>query len=387
MKITDFREGYNNKEHLFYAENEERAVELFLLSEFWLLNEQEVVLNEIESIINRLYSAFLLSINVEELGVLIHDSEEIVLRVINASLNERKHQGLVELISYLNTIYGRSIIKNAQPVRVPGDEPAVADAKAVARHKIQSLLDDFMVNEENSELFPELNGRNLIFSGDVVAVASPLTEVDGELVADPEVVPEHLLNLSRITDAGNQVEVQSFKKYLEKLYASGPFQLTYTIANASAMLVRPMTEKGERVEIGQKINETGVEVVIEFEALPQELIDNHFAKLRGVDLADKATLLEGGIDPGINVGLPLLDVNSPFLKFIKAVSVRPLKGMDIQEEAGDDRRVELGQAVQQFDRVSVRVSDLAVDQQLLLFTSLQRWIVNGISPTAPTLVR
>ncbi|MBP9781714.1 hypothetical protein KBC89_03595, partial [Candidatus Woesebacteria bacterium] len=93
------------------------------------------------------------------------------------------------------------------------------------------------------------------------------------------------------------------------------------------------------------------------------------------------------IDPGINVGLPLLDVNSPFLKFIKAVSVRPLKGMDIQEEAGDDRRVELGQAVQQFDRVSVRVSDLAVDQQLLLFTSLQRWIVNGISPTAPTLVR
>ncbi len=387
MKITDFREGYNNKEHLFYAENEERAVELFLLSEFWLLNEQEVVLNEIESIINRLYSAFLLSINVEELGVLIHDSEEIVLRVINASLNERKHQGLVELISYLNTIYGRSIIKNAQPVRVPGDEPAVADAKAVARHKIQSLLDDFMVNEENSELFPELNGRNLIFSGDVVAVASPLTEVDGELVADPEVVPEHLLNLSRITDAGNQVEVQSFKKYLEKLYASGPFQLTYTIANASAMLVRPMTEKGERVEIGQKINDTGVEVVIEFEALPQELIDNHFAKLRGVDLADKATLLEGGIDPGINVGLPLLDVNSPFLKFIKAVSVRPLKGMDIQEEAGDDRRVELGQAVQQFDRVSVRVSDLAVDQQLLLFTSLQRWIVNGISPTAPTLVR
>ncbi len=387
MKITDFREGYNNKEHLFYAENEERAVELFLLSEFWLLNEQEVVLNEIESIINRLYAAFLLSINVEELGVLIHDSEEIVLRVINASLNERKHQGLVELISYLNTIYGRSIIKNAQPVRVPGDEPAVADAKAVARHKIQSLLDDFMVNEENSELFPELNGRNLIFSGDVVAVASPLTEVDGELVADPEVVPEHLLNLSRITDAGNQVEVQSFKKYLEKLYASGPFQLTYTIANASAMLVRPMTEKGERVEIGQKINDTGVEVVIEFEALPQELIDNHFAKLRGVDLADKATLLEGGIDPGINVGLPLLDVNSPFLKFIKAVSVRPLKGMDIQEEVGDDRRVELGQAVQQFDRVSVRVSDLNMDQQLLLFTSLQRWIVNGISPTAPTLVR
>jgi hypothetical protein len=387
MKITDSREGYNNKEHLFYAENEKRAIELFLLSEFWLLNEQEVVLNEIETIINRLYSAFLLSIDVEELSALIHDSEAIVLRVINASLNERKHQGLAELIGYLNTIYGRSIIKNAQPVRVPGEEPAVADAKAVARHKIQSLLDDFLVNEENSELFPELNGRNLIFSGDVVAVASPLTEIDGELVPDPDVVPEHLLNLSRITDAGNQVEVQSFKIYLEKLYASGPFQLTYTIANASAMLVRPMTENGDRVEIGQKINDTGIEVVIEFEALPQELIDNHFAKLRGVDLADKATLVEGGIDPGINVGLPLLDANSPFLKFIRAVSVRPLKGIAIQEEAGDDRRVELGQTVQQFDRVSVRVSDLAVDQQLLLFTSLQRWIVNGISPTAPTLVR
>lgn len=387
MKITDFREGYNNKEHLFYAENEKRAVELFLLSEFWLLNEQEIALNEIETIINRLYSAFLLSIDVEELDSLIHDSEEIVLRVINASLNERKHQGLVELISYLNTIYGRSIIKNAQPVRVPGEEPAVADARAVARHKIQSLLDDFLAHKENSELFPELNGRNLIFSGDVVAIASPLTEIDGELVADPEVVPEHLLNLSRITDAGNQVEVQSFKKYLEKLYASGPFQLTYTIANASAMLVRPMTEKGERVEIGQKINDTGVEVVIEFEALPQELIDNHFAKLLGVDLADKATLLEGGIDPGINVGLPLLDANSPFLKFIRAVSVRPLKGTNIQEEVGDDWRDEVSETIQQFDRVSVRVSDLTVDQQFLLFTSLQRWIVNGISPTAPTLVR
>jgi len=153
------------------------------------------------------------------------------------------------------------------------------------------------------------------------------------------------------------------------------------------MLVRPMTEKGERVEIGQKINDTGVEVVIEFETLPQELIDNHFAKLRGVDLADKATLLEGGIDPGINVGLPLLDANSPFLKFIKAVSVRPLKGIDIQEEVGEDREVEFGQTIKKFDRVSVRVSDLNADQQLLLFTSLQRWIVNGISPTAPTLVR
>lgn len=388
MKITDFREGYNNKEHLFYAENVERAVELFLLSEFWLLNEQEAALNEIETIINRLYSAFLLSIDVEELGALIHDSEEIVLRIINASLNERKHQGLVELISYLNTIYGRSIIKNAQPVRVPGEEPAVADAKAVARHKIQSLLDDFIVNEENSELFPELNGRNLIFSGDVVAIASPLTEIDGELVADPEVIPEHLLNLSRITDAGNQVEVQSFKKYLEKLYASGPFQLTYTIANASAMLIRHVTDEGEKVEIGQKINDTGVEVVIEFETLPRELIDNHFAKLRGVDLADKATLLEGGIDPGINVGLPLLDANSPFLKFIKAVSVRPLKGMNAQvEKSREQPDAELGQTIQQFDRVAVRVSDLDVDQQHLLFTSLQRWIVHGISPSAPMLVR
>ncbi len=388
MKITDTREGNNNKDRLFYAHNETRAIQLFLLSEFWLLNEQEVVLNEIENIINRLYATFLLAIDAEELGDLIQDSEAIVLRVINASLNERKHRGLAELIHYLNTIYGRSVIKNAQPVRVPGEEPAVANARAVARHKIQSLLDDFMVNEENSELFPELNGRNLIFSGDVVAVASPLTEIGGKLVPNPDVVPEHLLNLSRITDAGNQVEVQSFKKYLEKLYASGPFQLTYAIANASAMLVRPMREKGERVEIGQKINDTGVEVVIEFEALPQELIENHFAKLRGVDLADKTTLLEGGIDPGINVGLPLLDANSPFLKFILAVSVRPLKGIDTQnEESREHLDAELGQTIQQFDRVSVRVSDLDLDQQHLLFTSLQRWIVHGISPSAPTLVR
>lgn len=388
MKITDSREGYNNKEHLFYAANEKRAIELFLLSEFWLLNEQEEELNEIETIIHRLYSTFLLSIDVEALDALIQNSEEIVLRVINASLSDRKHQGLAELIGYLNTIYGQSVIKNAQPVRVPGEEPAVADAKAVARHKIQSLLDDFMVNQENSELFLQLNGRNLIFSGDVVAIASPLTEIDGELVPNPEVVPEHLLNLSRITDAGNQVEVQRFKKYLEKLYASGPFQLTYTIANASAMLVRHKTNEGEKVEIGQKINDTGIEVVIEFEALPQELIDNHFAKLRGVDLADKTTLLEGGIDPGINVGLPLLDANSPFLKFIKAVSVRPLKEIaTLDQESSVRPDAELGQTIQQFDRVAVRVSDLDIDQQQLLFTSLQRWIVHGISPSAPTLVR
>ena len=388
MKITDAREGYNSKEGLFYAENEKRAIELFLLSEFWLLNEQELVVNEIETIINRLYTAFLLSIDVEELGNLIQDTDEIVLRIINASLNDRKHKGLAALVHYLNTIYGRSVIKNAQPVRVPGEEPAVANAKAVARHKIQSLLDDYLVNEENSELFPELNGQNLIFSGDVVAIASPLTEMGGKLVPDPDVVPEHLLNLSRITDAGNQVEVQSFKKYLEKLYASGPFQLTYTIANASAMLVRHMTDEGERVEIGQKINDTGIEVVIEFEALPQELIDNHFAKLRGVDLADKIALLEGGIDPGINVGLPLLDANSPFLQFIRAVSVRPLIASNAQEErVVEDRRVESGETIQQFDRVSVRVADLDPEQQLLLFASLQRWIVNGISPSAPTLVR
>ena len=191
MKITDAREGYNSKEGLFYAENEKRAIELFLLSEFWLLNEQELVVNEIETIINRLYTAFLLSIDVEELGNLIQDTDEIVLRIINASLNDRKHKGLAALVHYLNTIYGRSVIKNAQPVRVPGEEPAVANAKAVARHKIQSLLDDYLVNEENSELFPELNGQNLIFSGDVVAIASPLTEMGGKLVPDPDVVPEH----------------------------------------------------------------------------------------------------------------------------------------------------------------------------------------------------
>ena len=154
------------------------------------------------------------------------------------------------------------------------------------------------------------------------------------------------------------------------------------------MLVRHMTDEGERVEIGQKINDTGIEVVIEFEALPQELIDNHFAKLRGVDLADKIALLEGGIDPGINVGLPLLDANSPFLQFIRAVSVRPLIASNAQEErVVEDRRVESGETIQQFDRVSVRVADLDPEQQLLLFASLQRWIVNGISPSAPTLVR
>lgn len=389
MKITNNREGFDNKSGWFFAENEKRAIKLFLLSEFWLLKAETEALVQISDLLTQLFSSFLLTVDINELDLSINVLSGTILRIINASLSESKKIGLIALINYLNTIYGHSVIKDAQAVRIFDEEPAAADAIAVARHKLQSSLTDLKERLQQSTLYPELNGLNILFAGDVVAGVSPLEEVDGELVVDKTVEATHLLNLSRVTDRGEQVKVREFKDYLKKLYSAGPFQLTYLIANATTMLVRQGGSE-EGMQISEVLKDTGIRLEIQFDALPEKFIDEYFAKIGEIEMADAVTLEEGGIKTNVNVGLPLFDSGSPFLQYIRKVSIEPLREItelgdnSIENEVTTQDQID---SMRRYRRISTNTSDLDMEELKLLHASLERWIVNGVSPSAPTLFR
>lgn len=292
----------------------------------------------------------------------IESGEELPLgRIIFASTNPRKHRGVERLRAELNSIFGQAKLTDIVPVRVPGDEPDHDQAEEVARHKVETLLEELTSNREHSALYPELNHRSVIFSSDVVA---KIVNSNGEA--------EHLLNLSRVTDAGDLVHVGEFIEQLKRRYATGPFTLQYDIANAATMVQKTKHDSGEeQIAVSEHIRTEAVRVSISFRQIPEVLIQKHFDGVTR-EYASGQELREANIDPGINVGLPMFDEASDFLEYIESVKLESLS------KPGD---------TSWFEPYEVTISELTPDQQAQLFNSLMVWITHGIGPTAPMLLQ
>lgn len=351
-----------NHEHTIINEGISAEVSPFFA--FWLLRELAL---EDESdlkatdILVRLLALYALSLS-DEAELSIEDGEDLPLgKIVFASTNLRKLKGGQLLIDRLNSIFKNAQLTSIMTVRVPGEEPLEDKAGDVATHKVKTLLEQMEQTPEESGLYPELNHRSVVFSSDVVA---RIINGSGNV--------EHLLNLSRITDAGELVHVRSFIQELNQRYTEGPFTLQYDIANAATMIQRSETEGGgETITVSPHIHTEAVRVSVSFRTLPPQLIEQHFARVQ-TEYATGDDLRAADVDPGINVGLPIFDQESLFLEFIESVQ---LESLSAQGDAS------------WFEPYQVSISELSSEQKDQLFDSLMVWIAYGIAPTAPMLLQ
>ncbi len=339
-----------------------------LLNPFWMIRQVEQLAADIHGVLEKLLAAYLLSYNSKDLELNQPEKGESatsLVRIILASTNPRKRKGIEAFQDHFNSIYKMAKILEVIPVRVPGKEPDAANASAVAKHKVATLIATLTSDFETSPLKDVLNHRNLIIASDVVVKVRQLAEQNESAELNENVEGKHLLNLSRITDAGEKVHVQKFIQNLHEQYANGPFELTYEIANAASMVVLDDQADGPgEYLISPEIKVSAVRVKVQFAQLPSELIHKHFNQLT-VEEAGEEELKNAGIDPGINVGLPLFDEGSPFVPYITHVSVTPI---------GSDQGT------------AINVSELNQEDRAKLFNALKHWITYGIVPSAAELI-
>ena len=352
-----------------------------LLNPFWLLQEIELASEETQEILYKLLALYCLhqeTAEVEGENEFLDTTESPVVRIILASINPRKKKGIEAFQAHFNSIYKNAKIREVIPVRVPGEEPDAANAIAVSRHKVKSLIQSLLEDPETSSLSSVLNHRSLIIASDVVVKVRPvISDENGE--GDSLGESKHLLNLSRITDREDKVNIESFVQYLTEQYSRGSFELTYDIANSATMVMAKTNPEGrEEYAVSPTIRDSAVRIHVRFSALPEELIKEQFSQLQLTE-ATEQQLRDGGVDPSINVGLPLFDQGSKFLDFVTHVSVQPLVEDQILSKMSDR---DSASARAPF----VEVANLSLEQKTAVFNSLQHWITYGVVPSAAELI-
>ncbi len=320
---------------------------------FWLIRKISQVVSSEISAIEQLESLYAVSLLTE-----IDEGDLALGKVIIASSNLRKKRGLERLRIALNGIISKAQLTEVEPIRIDEQEPEDDNAQGVATHKISALIRQIGQDPEDSDLLPKLNHRNVVFASDVVA---RIISTSGEV--------EQLLNLSRLTDLGEVIHVQTFVDLLKQRYAQGSFTLQYDVANAATVIQRKKVKNRDEIIISPHIRTEAVRISVSFRRLLPKLIESHFAQITS-EYADGKTLRDANIDPGINVGLPIFDEGSAFLEYIETVRLESLS------EQGE---------VSWFEPYELKIAELNQDQKQQLFDALTVWIAYGIAPTAPML--